>query len=110
VLRGWVDAGTTYVVRDDADRVVNSGWLELAQGDLRILSYTDPIPCDAIAHRPGLATGLIERIARAMVDVADTDDEGRAVLTDVFHASGMVRADLRIYDPIRDMLQRTKNR
>lgn len=108
VLRGWVDAGTTYVVRDTDGRVVHSGWIDLIEsaGELRVLAVTDPIPCDAIAYRPGLASGLIDRLAKTIVDVEPADAEGRAVLSDVFHTTGMVRAEMRIYDVVREALHR----
>src|SRR5262249_42076731 len=108
VRRRWVDAGATYVVRDTAGSVVYSGWLDLGEPDqmpVRILATTEQIPCDAIAHRPGLATGLVERLAKTLVDVED-DGEGRAVLSEIFHTTGMMRADLRIYDAVREAMQR----
>jgi phosphate/phosphite/phosphonate ABC transporter binding protein len=108
VRRKWVDAGVTYVVRDTDGRIVYSGWLDLGEGadtPLRVLATTDPIPCDAIAHRPGLAQGLVERLAKTMVEV-DDDPQGREVLKDVFHTTGMMRADLRIYDAVREAMQR----
>ena len=110
VARRWVDAGTTYVVRDGTNKIVNSGWLDLFGADpprLRVLASTDPIPCDSIAHRPGLASGLVDRLARTVVDVDADDTEGLAVLTEIFHTSGMMRADLRIYDAVRETLKRT---
>lgn len=108
VRRKWVDAGATYLVRDTRGRVAHGGWLELPEGEqvpLRVLATTAAIPCDAIAHRPGLAVGLVERLARALVEV-DDDSEGRGVLKEVFHTTGMVRADLRNYDAVREALQR----
>ncbi len=108
VVRGWVDAGTTYVVRAPDGRVAHSGWLDLtsARDDIRVLAYSDPVPCDAIAHRPGLAPALVERLAGTIVDVAEDDTEGRAVLKEIFHTTGMIRADLRIYGSVRDALSR----
>lgn len=107
VLRGWVDAGTTYVVRDEADEIVHAGWLDLvARGDLRVVATSAPIPCDLIAHRPGLAIGLVERLARTVVDVDTSDLEGHRVLTEVFHTTGMIRADLRLYDSVRELAHR----
>jgi phosphate/phosphite/phosphonate ABC transporter binding protein len=108
VRRKWVDAGVTYLVRDANERIVNAGWIDLAStGDvpLRVLATTAPIPCDAIAHRPGMASGLVERLAKTLVEVED-DAEGRAVLSDVFHTTGMMRADLRIYESVREAMQR----
>jgi phosphate/phosphite/phosphonate ABC transporter binding protein len=109
VLHGWVDAGTTYVVRDDADRIVHSGWLDLFERDaarLRVVASSDPIPCDNLAHRPGLAAGIVDRVARTIVDMPADDADGRAILREVFHADGMIRADLRLYDAVRETLAR----
>jgi len=108
VRKRWVDAGVTYVVRDAVGAVVYSGWLDLADKDqtpLRILATTDPIPCDAIAHRPGMATGLVDRLAKTLVEV-DDDQEGRSVLQEIFHTTGMMRADMRIYEAVREAMQR----
>jgi phosphate/phosphite/phosphonate ABC transporter binding protein len=105
VARKWVDAGVTYIVRDTNDRIVHSGWLDLGTDvPLRVLGTTAQIPCDAIAHRPGLASGLIERLARTLTEV--DDDEGRGVLNDIFHTTGMMRAELRNYDPVREAIAR----
>ncbi|HEU4616259.1 MAG TPA: serine/threonine-protein kinase [Kofleriaceae bacterium] len=112
VRRKWVDAGATYLVRDSEGHVVHAGWLDLAASDavpLRILATTPAIPCDAIAHRPGLAPGLVERLAKILVEV-DEDSEGRAVLAEVFHTGAMMRADLRIYDAVREAMQRVSVR
>jgi phosphonate transport system substrate-binding protein len=108
VARKWVDAGVTYVVRDNNGRIVHSGWLELGTPNdvpLRVLATTCGIPCDAIAHRPGLAPGIVERLAKTLTDIAD-DAEGKAILAEVFHSSGMVRAEPRMYDPVREAMQR----
>jgi serine/threonine-protein kinase len=108
VRRKWVDAGVTYVVRNADGRIVYSGWLDLAEASdvpLRVLATTDPIPCDAIAHRPGLPTGIVERLAKTLIEV-DDDPLGREVLTQIFHTTGMMRADLRIYDAVRDAMAR----
>jgi len=112
VRRKWVDAGVTYAVRDAEGRIVNSGWIDLGSPSdvpLRVLAMTEPIPCDAIAHRPGLAQGLVDRLGKVLVEV-DDDAEGRVILTEVFHTTGMMRADLRIYDAVREAMQRVSRR
>lgn len=111
VRRKWVDAGVTYAVRDTNERIVHSGWLDLGPNDvpLRVIATTPAIPCDAIAHRPGLAAGLIERLSKTLVDIAD-DPEGLSVLREVFHTTGMVRAEPRTYDAVREALHRIAQR
>ncbi len=108
VRNKWIDAGVTYVARDTQGKIVHSGWLDLAdpqQVPMRVLATTAPIPCDAIAHRPGMAPGLVDRLANTLVDV-ENDAEGRGVLGEIFHTTGMMRADLRIYDAVRAALLR----
>jgi ABC-type phosphate/phosphonate transport system substrate-binding protein len=108
VVRGWVDAGTTYTVRDESGAVVYGGWLDLPAPDrhkLRPIAFSEPIPCDNLAHRAGLERELVERLTTAVVDVRD--DEGRAILADVFRTAALLRADLRLYDPVRDVIRRT---
>ncbi|HEX5061127.1 MAG TPA: phosphate/phosphite/phosphonate ABC transporter substrate-binding protein, partial [Kofleriaceae bacterium] len=112
VRRKWVDAGVTYVVRDATGALVYSGWLDYGAPHeiaLRVLATTAPIPCDAIAHRPGLASGLVDRLGRTLVE-ADDDPEGHIVMKEVFHTTGMMRADLRIYDAVRAAMQRVYTR
>jgi phosphonate transport system substrate-binding protein len=110
VVRGWTAAGVTYVVRDDAQQIVHSGWLDRGgtSAPLRPIAFTDPIPCDALAHRPGLASALVDKLARAMVEIDTNDEEGVAVLKEVFYTTAMMPADLRIYDEVRDTMRRTK--
>jgi serine/threonine-protein kinase len=111
VRNKWIDAGVTYLARDTHGRIVHSGWLDLAEAQqipMRVLATTAPIPCDAIAHRPGLASGLVDRLANTLVDI-DDDAEGRGVLGEVFHTTGMMRADLRIYDAVRAAMQRVNS-
>ena len=107
VVRGWTEAAVTYVVRDDNQRIVHAGWLDRGgTASLRAIAFTAPIPCDALAHRPGLASGLVERLANAVVEIGDTDEEGAAIMREVFHTTAMMPADLRIYDAVRETMRR----
>ncbi len=109
VQHGWVDAGATYILRDTTNTIVHSGWIDLTDfGELRVLKIAGAVPCDAIAHRPGLAPALVEKIARTLVDIDPADTEGATILREVFHTSGMLRADLRIYEEVREMLSRAR--
>lgn len=108
VRRRWVDVGVTYAVRDPHGQISHGGWLDADSRDqipLRVVATAGPIPCDAIAHRPGMAPGLVERLAKTLVEV-EGDAEGRAVLREIFETTAMMRTDLRIYDAVREALQR----
>ena len=89
-----------------------SGWLDLADSEqtpLRVLATTAPIPCDAIAHRPGMATGLVDASPRRW-SRSRTTAKAAPSCEEVFHTTGMVRADLRIYDAVREAMQRVAKR
>ncbi|HEY4178570.1 MAG TPA: serine/threonine-protein kinase [Kofleriaceae bacterium] len=110
VQRGWLDAAATYVVSDTSGTLMHAGWREIPElrelGELRAIRISDPIPGDGVAHRPGLAPALIERGANIVVDIASSDAEGAAILREVFRVTSMVRSELRIYEPVRELLAR----
>ena len=109
VQHGWVDAGATYILRDTTDTIVHSGWIDLTDfGELRVLCIAGAVPGDGIVHRPGLAPAIVEKIARTLGELDPADTEGAAILRDVFHTSGMLRADLRIYEVVREMMSRVR--
>ncbi len=107
VVNGWADVGATYVHRDGTGRVVSSGWLD-ALGDraseLRPIAYSAPIPGDNIAHRPDMDELERAAIANAFRSMSECE-EGRALLSEIFHADSFANADPAMYEPVRSRMR-----
>jgi serine/threonine-protein kinase len=107
VADGWAAAGATYVIVDENGRVETSGWHERLgprADEIKVIAYTPPIPGDNVACRPGLDPQTRGKLSRALVDLAK-DDEGRAILHDVFRADALVPEAGDIYGPVRATLE-----
>jgi phosphate/phosphite/phosphonate ABC transporter binding protein len=106
VADGWAAAGATYVILDDGGQVATSGWHERLgprADEIKVLQFTRPIPGDNVACRPGLDPQLEKGLVSALVELAK-DDEGRAILRDVFRADELVPEPGDIYGDVRDTL------
>jgi phosphonate transport system substrate-binding protein len=107
VLNGWDSAGATYATRDDAGRVVSSGWLDVLgdrASEIRAIAFCGPIPGDNIAHRPDLPRPLIVELTRILAGM-QADREGRELLQDVFNADGLAPVTLDVYDIVRETVR-----
>jgi phosphate/phosphite/phosphonate ABC transporter binding protein len=106
VADGWAAAGATYVVLDDASRVATAGWRERLgprADEIKVVAYTRPIPGDNVACRPAIDRELRTSLERALVELS-IDDEGRAILHDVFRADSLVPDPGDIYGDVRETL------
>ncbi len=106
VADGWASAGATYVIRTDDGGIETSGWHERLgprAGELKVVAYTGPIPGDNVACRPGLDPTTREQLTRALIDLA-TDDDGRAILRDLFRAEALIASDGDLYATVRATL------
>jgi ABC-type phosphate/phosphonate transport system substrate-binding protein len=91
VLRGWADAGATYATRDAAGAFVSAGWTDVLgdrAGEIRAVAVSPPIPCDGIAHRPGLPAAEQAGL-RAVLSAMTDDDDGRDLLARIFNADSL---------------------
>jgi phosphate/phosphite/phosphonate ABC transporter binding protein len=107
VADGWATAGATYAILDDDGRVDTSGWHERLgprASEIRVVGYTKPIPGDNVACRPGLDPTTTKKLADALVQLAG-DDDGRAILHDVFRAEALVPEPGDIYGDVRSTLE-----
>lgn len=107
VADGWAVAGATYAILDADGRVDTSGWHERLgprAAEIRVVGYTRPIPGDNVACRPGLDPATTRKLADALVALA-SDDEGRALLHDVFRAEALVPEPGDIYGEVRRTLE-----
>jgi len=107
VADGWAAAGATYVIVGEDGGVSTSGWHERLgprADEIRIVTFTRPIPGDNVACRPGLDPLLRKALVTALVDLAK-DDEGRTILRDVFRADALVPEPGDIYGDVRETLE-----
>jgi phosphate/phosphite/phosphonate ABC transporter binding protein len=107
VANGWATAGATYAILDEGGALTTSGWHErlgARAAEVKVVAYTRPIPGDNVACRPGLDPDLRSELTRALVALAD-DDEGRAILHDVFRAEALVPELADIYADVRAALE-----
>lgn len=107
VADGWATAGATYAILDDDGRVDTSGWHERLgprAREIRVIGFTRPIPGDNVACRPNLDPTTTRKLAEALVDLA-SDDDGRAILHDVFRAEALVPEPGDIYGEVRRTLE-----
>ncbi len=100
VYNGEVDAGSTY-----ADARVR---LEQDHPDVmtkvRVIKLTVDIPNDGVQFSPSLSQETQDRIAKALLEIAATD-EGKAALNKAYQWEGLVQHDDSFYDPFRQILQ-----
>ncbi len=106
VLNGWADAGATFVALTPSGRMANASWTELLPdraAELRAIAFTPPIPCDNIAHSPGLPE-RVRADVRSLFLSMHTDPDGQRLLEDVFHADGFTMPDDAAYERVRARL------
>lgn len=107
VLSGKADVGATF-----ADAEPTSDWRALdgciesvgeaeAKKLLPIEVLDRPIPSDVIVARPGLPMDDAKALAGALVALA-TDDAGRKLLAELFHAERLVPASDDDFGPVRE--------
>lgn len=97
LLNGDVDVATTFVdsrVRYEAD-------FPTAMEMTRVLGYTDYIPNISVTVSDKLSTTMKEKIQTALLNIAQ-DEEGAALLIELFNMYGFVPATDQDYDVIRD--------
>ncbi len=106
VADGWAAAGATYVVLDDEGKLATGGWQERLgprSNEIKVVAFTRPIPGDNVACRPAIERELRASLSKALVELAK-DDEGRAILHDVFRAEALIPDPGDIYGDVRDTL------
>ncbi len=96
VMTGEVDVAVSF---DDAREDVEEEFPTIME-ETKILSYSEPIPNDGVAVRPGLPDDLKMAIQDAFVEVGDTD-EGVELLETLYNVTGFVPADSERYEIVR---------
>lgn len=96
LYQGEVDGAATF---EDARVYVEKTYPDVYE-KTRVLAYSEPIPNDSVAVRPGLDPALRERIVQAFLAVAATP-EGQAVLKELYRIEGFEPATDAEYDMVR---------
>lgn len=112
IFAGAHDAAVSAVMSGDVDVAVS---FEDAREDLlvefptimeetMILTYTDEIPNDGVAVRPGIPAELREAIAEAFITIGNTS-EGQQLLSTLYNVTGYIRADSERYAVVRQTFE-----
>lgn len=115
IFAGSHDASALAVYLGDVDVSVTFGGSpgsdgrETIEGDypdvkevVCILGYSDDIPNDGAVVRAGLDAELVDQIAQALIDIANTE-EGRELTQTLFNVTEFARQDASAYDIVRQV-------
>ena len=115
IFAGSHDASALAVYLGDVDVAVTFGGSpgsdgrETIEGDypdvkeqVCILGYSADIPNDGMVVRAGLDSTLVDQIAQAMIDIAETE-EGAALTEALFNVTAFARIDASAYDIVREV-------
>ncbi len=107
VANRWADFGATYAVVRPGGELVSSAWSELTAdraGEVRSIWTSDPIPGDAVAHRPHMPEQTVAQVRESLLAMA-RERSGAELLREVFSAEELVTGNLREYQPARRVRQ-----
>jgi phosphonate transport system substrate-binding protein len=115
IFAGSHDAAALAVYLGDVDVAVTFGGSpgsdgrETIEGDypdvkeqVCILGYSADIPNDGVVVRPGLDPELVDQIAQALIDIANTE-EGGELTSALFNVTEFARIDAEAYDVVREV-------
>lgn len=97
LLNGDIDAAVTF---QDARNVVASDYENVFK-DTKVIEFTEPIPNDTITIRPEISDDMKEKIAQAFIAIGK-DEEGLAILRDIYSHEGYVRSNDSNFDVVRE--------
>lgn len=112
VLEGKADVGATFADdRPDGQKMLVDGCVQSvgaeAASGLKIVSTSAPIPNDAIAVRPGLASAEVARLRSVFLGLSGNED-GRSLLGRVFKSEGFVEVGPSDFEPVEFAAQAAK--
>ncbi len=100
VYNGDVDAGATYV---DARTRVEKNFPDVME-KIVVLGVTTDIPNDGVQFVPSMSEEMKNKITKALLEVAATD-EGKEALKTAYQWNALEEHDDTFYDPFRQVLQ-----
>ncbi len=102
VLNKKVDAGATYA---DDDQGNSNAWKRFLEPEdykqIRVLTYTAPIPSDTISVRGDYPPELTERLRKTLIDFTESP-EGKALVQKLYKFDGYVNASDSDYQKVRE--------
>jgi phosphonate transport system substrate-binding protein len=114
IFAGSHDAAALAVYSGDVDVAVTFGGTPGSDGretiendfpDVKevvcILGYTSEIPNDGVVVREGISEELAQRIADALIDIAETE-EGQALTDELFNVTAFAPVEPEAYDIVRE--------
>jgi phosphate/phosphite/phosphonate ABC transporter binding protein len=103
VANRWADFGATYAVVKLDGTLTQAAWTELMPdrlSEIRSIWTSEPIPGDAVAHRPHMAEQTLAQVRESLLAMA-RERTGAEVLREVFSAEQLVAATSREYEAAR---------
>ena len=97
LLNKDIDVAVTF---QDARNVLASDY-ETVFEDTRVLEFTEPIPNDTIAVRPGISDEMKDKITAAFIAIGE-DPEGQEIIRDIYSHEGYVESQDSNFDIVRD--------
>ncbi len=95
VYEGRADGGASY---DDARELLMAQYPDVME-KVRVIAYTMEIPSHVVAARSDLDPTVAERLKRALLGIAQTE-EGRQALRQMYGFEGLVEARNTFYDSV----------
>lgn len=98
VYNGDADVAVSF---NDARTAIEEDFPDVME-QVCVLGYTQDIPNDGAVVRADLSDELVEQIADAFIDIAETE-EGQALTQELFNVTSFARVDPALYDVVRDV-------
>lgn len=111
VYSGQIDAGAIYYAEHDPDGRIHDARVKLVGkypdmvDQVAIIALSPPIPTTPIVFRKGLMPDVVKKLEGAF-GALNTDQEAIGLLYKMYGAKGILKADEKSYDGIRDILKK----
>lgn len=110
VYSGKVDAGAIYYAEHDPDGRIHDARAKLVDkypdmvDKVAIIALSPPIPTTPVVFRKGLMPDVVKKLEGAFIAL-NQDQEAIGLLYKMYGATGILKADEKSYDGIRDILK-----
>lgn len=111
VYSGRADAGAIYYAEHDPDGRIHDARVKLVDkypdmvDKVAVIALSPPIPTTPVVFRKGLMPDVVKKLEGAF-GALNTDQEAMGLLYKMYGAKGILKADEKSYDGIRDILKK----